>query len=238
MTTLVHRQMKLVKREAPADDSGAPPSRVRSFVASSEAVDSYNTVIRADGWDLERFTANPVILFGHQGRELPIGKGTAKIVGKELMLDVEFFDADTNQLSEQVLRILDAGVMGASVGFEPLEWEYNEERETGDEWADMWNPPLDYTKTRLLEVSVVTIPANPEALPVGRDLIQSRMMKRLAAKAPPAPVVTPPPPTVQPVPAAAAMAPAEFRSMVERITREEKQALVARRSGKTSRSRP
>lgn len=227
--TLVRREMKLQQRDAVVADS-ATPTRTRRFIASNEAVDSYNTVIKATGWELERFAANPVILFGHQGRQLPIGKGRAWVEGTELLLDVEFFDAETNPLAEQVLRILDQGVMGASVGFEPLEWTYNEARETGDEWLDMWNPPLDYTRTRLLEVSVVTIPANPEALPVGRDVIQKRLMERIAKRTPP--------PASQP-PLVTGPTAEEVAALIERIVREhraEQHAADLRRRGSTSRS--
>lgn len=229
--TLVRREMKLQQREASVAES-ATPTRVRRFIASNEAVDSYNTVIKASGWELERFNSNPVILFGHMGRQLPIGKGRTWVEGSELLLDVEFFDAETNPLAEQVLRILDQGVMGASVGFEPLEWTYNEARETGDEWLDMWNPPLDYTKTRLLEVSVVTIPANPEALPVGRDVIQRRLMERISKRASPPPAAPPPP-------APAGPSAEEVVALVERLVREhraEQHAADLRRRGSTSRS--
>ena len=223
---IVRREMRLVQREAAPAETAAP-SRVRSFVASNEAVDSYNTIIKSDGWDLERYDANPVVLFGHNGRQLPIGKGNAWVDGKQrqLMLDVEFFDEATNPLSEQTLKILDAGVMGASVGFEPIDYEYNAARETGDDWQDMMFPPLDYTKTRLLEVSIVTIPANPEALPVGRE-VQQRMLQRLAARIP-----TPAPKTEAP--------PVDLRALIENVvrqTRAEQQAAELRRRGKTSRS--
>lgn len=214
----------MVKREAPADDSAAPPSRVRRFVASDESVDSYNSVIKADGWDLERYTKNPVVLFGHASWSHPIGKGNAFIEGKQLMLDVTFLPEDVNPLAERTLRILDEGLMGASVGFDPLEWEIDEDRATGDE--DWWNVPLKYTRQSLLEVSVVTLPSNENALPEGREqmrsLIRDRIEVRSRAKQPPTVAIAP--------------ASEDFCSMVERITREEKNAQIARRSGKTSRS--
>lgn len=165
----------------PAAAPVAPPeSRVRSFIASDETVDRYNTVIKAAGWELGNFTRNPVILFGHEGRALPIGKGRAWVQGSQLRLDVEFLPADLNPLAEQALRILDQGLMGVSVGFNPIDATYNEDRETGT-IEDLFFPPLDFTRTELLEVSVVTIPANPSALPVGRDLVEARMYQRATA---------------------------------------------------------
>ena len=228
--TLVRRELQMVKHEAaPAEAApaeGAAPSRVRSFVASSEAVDSYNTVIKSDAWDLERFTRNPVILFGHASRELPIGKGSAGVKSKQLMLEVDFFDAEINPMAESAIRILDAGVMGVSVGFAPLEWEYNEERETGDAWMDAFFPPLDYTRVELLEVSVVTIPANPDAFPVGREAVQRRFLERLDARRAP----------VGPTPEQQSAALATFVERIVRESRAEQQSAELRRRGKTSRS--
>jgi HK97 family phage prohead protease len=161
--------------------TAAKESRVRTFVASSEAVDRYNTVIKAAGWELGNYNRNRVVLFGHEGRSLPIGKGTPRLEGNRLLLDVEFLPADVSPLAEQALRIVDMGLMGASVGFNPIDWVWNEDRETGTD-KDWYLPPLDYTRSELLEVSIVTIPANPEALPVGREVVAQRMEQR-AAKA-------------------------------------------------------
>ena len=215
------RGVKMIRRELlkltePGADTQAESSRVRSFVASSEAVDSYNTVIKSTAWQLDRFQRNSVVLFGHQSRALPIGKGTARIEGARLLIDVDFFTADENPLAEQALRIVDRGVMGASVGFEPLESEYNATRETGDEWLDLIYPPLDFTRVELLEVSVVTLPANPEALPVGREAAQRRLLERLAERRGPSAE--------------------DVKALVERVTAEEVNAALAKRAGRTSRS--
>lgn len=224
-----------MKREAAAEDSAAVASRVRRFLLSDESVDSYNSVIKADGWELERFTKNPVVLFGHNAWSHPIGKGTAFVEGKQLMLDVTFLPEEVNPLAERTLRILDEGLMGASVGFDPLEWEIDEDRATGDE--DWWNVPIKYTRQSLLEASIVTIPSNENALPEGREHMRSLIVDRLDVRrrakqpAPPTPAIVPADPVL-----AAELDAEDFRSMVERITREEKTALAARRSGKTSRS--
>jgi phage head maturation protease len=228
MTTLVRHGLRLLKSAEVGAD--AVESRVRRFVASDESVDSYNSVIAADGWDLERYSANPVVLFGHASYAHPIGKGRAFLDGTKLMLDVTFLPESINPMAERTMRILDEGLMGASVGFEPIEWEVDEARETGDE--DWWNVPLKYTKQRLLEVSVVTLPSNPNALPEGREqmrsLISERLDVRRAAK------------TRATAERALVEAPAEdLTKMVERIVRETRATHDAdelRRRGKTSRS--
>jgi hypothetical protein len=221
MTTLLRREAFLREMPMPADEAAAASSsRVRRFVASDESVDSYNTVIKADGWELDRFERNPVILFGHNSRQLPVGKGRAWVEGSELLIDITFFDGETNPLSEQALRIIDEGVMGVSVGFEPLAYEYNKARETGDEWADFFNPPLDYVRSRLLEVSVVTLPANANALPVGRELVQPRLLERIAVRAPP-PAPKPP-------------SPEQLRELINEVVKDEVRAFRARRAGRIS----
>lgn len=155
------------KREAPAP---APTdSRRRTFVASDSSVDRYNSTIAATGWELDNFRKNPVILLQHSSYSWPIGKGEARVVGDELLLDVDFFPADVSPEAERALKMLDLGVMGVSVGFNPIESTYNKERESEDRWANLFDPPLDYTRQELLEVSVVTIGANPNAVPVGRE---------------------------------------------------------------------
>jgi hypothetical protein len=217
MTALVRRQLKMLKLEA-----SETASRMRRFVASDETPDSYNSIVRVDGWQLDRFEKNPVVLFGHASWAHPIGKGRAVIEDKKLILEATFFDEAVNPLSERTLRILDEGVMGASVGFQPIEWEIDEERMTGNE--EWWEVPINYTRQSLLEVSVVTLPSNENALPEGRaqmrSLITERLDARRRAKAP-------------------AMSTEEVTKVVERVVREtraEQHAAELRRLGKTSRS--
>lgn len=263
MTALVHRFLEFSKRApAPPEGDSSPASRVRPFVASSETVDSYNTIIKASAWDrdLEHFERNPVIFFGHRSRELPIGKGKAGVESKRLMVDVDFFPLELNPLADQALRILDAGVMGLSVGFEPIEWEYNESRETGDEWQDYFYPPLDFTRVKLLEASVVPLPANPDSFPVGRsagmqERVQARFLERIGRRSPARAAAAPVCATCSQemvcanaecadcmATAKAGAVPltrAEFIATIERVVREyrvQKQSAALRLRGKTSRS--
>lgn len=232
MTALVRRDATLVPAPAVAAASDAAateaPARVRKFIASNESVDSYNSVIKASGWDLEQYTRNPVVaLFHNTYGRFPVAKGRVYIEGSQLMLEADFAPADdpvSGPDAEQALRWFDRGLLGVSVGFEPLEYEYNADRETGDEWVDMWCPPIDYTRQRLLEVSVVMLPANPDALPVGRSLTRAfashtvpRVAQQLAAKAA--------------APATPAPSSAVIRKLVQEVTAEEVAAIKAQRAG-------
>lgn len=212
---IVRRELKLVPaivaaakatapEAAPAEAAAPtaeakPASRVRTFVASTESVDSYNTVIKADGWVLDRYQRNPVVPIFHNYYRFPVGIGRAYVdmAKKELKLDVDFAPPDdpvSGPDAEQALRWIDRGVLGVSVGFNPLESVYNEERESEDPWENLFFPPLDYIRAELLEVSIVMIPANADALAEGREhreLVKRaapHLLERLRAPvAPPAP---------------------------------------------------
>lgn len=244
---MVRREMTLVPAAAPAVPAAtapaadpaapaAPASRVRTFVASSEAVDSYNTTIKSDGWVLERFDRNPVVPLFHNYRQFPVGKGRAYVdaARKQLMVDIDFAPATdpvSGPLAEQTLLWVDSGVLGVSVGFNPLEYVYNEERETGDSIQDFWNPPLDYTRQELLEISVAVIPANADALAEGRALVQRcapHLEQRLLGRQPPPAL---PPPAVE-VPGVTAADIRELLHTISRdVVREEMRAVRARRTG-------
>lgn len=120
------------------------------FVASSEAVDRHGEVIKQDGWLLERYKSNPVILWGHDHYKLPIGKAENVYVDTENRLIVEgiFASKDANPLADNVRALYNEGMINTvSVGFIPLEMNGN-----------------IITKAELLEISLVTVPANPEAV--------------------------------------------------------------------------
>jgi HK97 family phage prohead protease len=120
------------------------------FVASSEAVDRHGEVIKQDGWLLERYKSNPVILWGHDHYKLPIGKSDNVYVDNENRLIVEgtFASKEANPLADNVRMLYNEGMINTvSVGFIPLEMNGN-----------------IITKAELLEISLVTVPANPEAV--------------------------------------------------------------------------
>lgn len=139
--------------------------RTYKFVASDATVDRYGDTIDAKGWELADFRANPVILFGHDSKDLPIGKSVREWVedGK-LKIEVKFTSEEENPKGAQVERLIKGGFLNAvSVGFKPLEAKEAKERS-----GSGFFPAMDFTKQQLLEVSVVPIPANPNALLEGK----------------------------------------------------------------------
>jgi HK97 family phage prohead protease len=127
------------------------PRRMR-FTISTGGVDRDNDTIDPAGWDLAAFKRNPVVLWAHDMRSLPVGKAVA--VGVEngkLTAEVEFA---THEFAETVYQLYRGGFMRAtSVGFRPLKYALNEERRG-----------VDFQEQELLEFSMVPVPANAEAL--------------------------------------------------------------------------
>lgn len=135
------------------------------FTISTGAVDRALDTVAVDGWELDNYRNNPVVLWGHDSWELPIGRcielGSD---GAALKATVEFVPEDMPVIggrAEAVLRMCRTGFLSAtSVGFRPLEYELAKERMDEDDWF----PPFDFKRQELMEFSVVAIPCNPEAL--------------------------------------------------------------------------
>lgn len=151
-TKLLHVKA-LVNKEAQVEEG-----IIEAIVGSSDVVDRMGDTIDQDGWILDNFKKNPVILWGHNVREdrPPIGKATKVwlegIRKKKLMFSVKFDLQDT--FAADIYRKIREGFINAvSVGFQPLEWLDNE-----------------FLKMDLLELSFVPIPANPQALVSIREL--------------------------------------------------------------------
>lgn len=134
--------------EVGGDDGGR---RVR-FVFSDGGVDRDNDTISPDGWDLSSFVKNPVILFAHSHRDLPIGKAVSVGVEDGKLVGVVEFAA--HAMAQTVYDLVKGGFLRAtSVGFRPLEFAQNPDRNG-----------VDFKRQELLETSIVPVPANPRAL--------------------------------------------------------------------------
>lgn len=131
--------------------------READFVASTDAIDRDHEVIDQASWRLDTFKTNPVILYGHQSYELPIGQATrCEVVNGQLECTIKFATAEANPEAEKVWRLVQEKVLRAvSVGFRPTDGRY--EIRNGEEVFVFYG-------CELREISVVAIPANPEAL--------------------------------------------------------------------------
>jgi HK97 family phage prohead protease len=161
------REFRSELAEAPAlkfatsgDPVATDDDRTFTFVFSDESVDRYGDVIFARGWDVANFNENPIALFGHDANTVEHVVGRAKNVrveGTRLIGDIEFMDAETNPKAAIVCEMVRKKFLRTvSVGFQPKEWELAKDK----------NRPggVNFKKQELLEISIVPIPANPNAL--------------------------------------------------------------------------
>tara|TARA_R100001015_G_C4617428_1_gene173704 strand:- start:304 stop:1104 length:801 start_codon:yes stop_codon:yes gene_type:complete len=131
-----------------------------SFIASTSSPDRYGDVIDQKGWITDNYRKNPVVLLNHDSSQLPIGRGNVSIRNDQLVIDVEFDDEDPR--AQEVKRKAQNGFMNAvSVGFRPLESTSRSGLPKDNKYYGQRG--MYYSKAELLEVSIVTIPANGEA---------------------------------------------------------------------------
>lgn len=132
-----------VEKKAGADGD------VFSIIASTSAIDRQGDSVDQSGWDLKNYNKNPVLLWAHDYTELPIGKVVSARVEKgKLIADFVFASEEANPKAQQIKRLYEEGIVNASsVGFIPLERNGN-----------------IITRSELLELSLVPVPANQEAL--------------------------------------------------------------------------
>lgn len=142
------------------------------FTITTSAPDRERDVVSANGVDTTNFEKNPVVLFAHDYRSLPVGRCIQlQREGEKIVAVTEFATEDLNPQAERVFRMVKAGFLkAASIGFRPLEWVYDEERRG-----------VNFQKVELLEYSIVPVPANAQALAAASaDGIDTAILKEWA----------------------------------------------------------
>lgn len=133
-------------------------ARTVDFVISTASVDRMGDTIAVDGWKLESFRKNPVVLWAHDSSMLPLAKASnVRVEDGKLKARAEFAPREISGMANAVFEMLKAGFLSAtSVGFAPLKYAFvdDPERKFG----------IDFIEQELLEFSIVPIPANAEAL--------------------------------------------------------------------------
>ncbi len=141
------------------DDTG----RTASFVASTSRKDRHGTRIIPSGIKTQAFDRNPIFAFQHLAYG---GQGDPDVIigqivrhwlsGNEFRVTAKFDPPEINPTAEKAFQKVKAGTLRAvSVGFIPVEW--HEERESD-------GPTVVFDEIELLEVSLVSVPSNPDAL--------------------------------------------------------------------------
>jgi len=151
-TTCERKQMKqFTKGTQSADDPF-------NFVLSDESIDRMGDVIYADGWDLKDFQKNPVALFGHDHSK-PIGVWeNVRVEGKKLLGRLKLAAQGTSAEIDTIRSLVEQRILKAvSVGFSPLEYS---QRDDGG---------YNFIKQALHETSLVSVPANANALAIAKS---------------------------------------------------------------------
>ena len=161
-----NRQMRL---ETSFVVEKAAGDRRLSAIASTEAVDRVGDVILQSGWDLEPFRANPVILRQHD-HSRPVARAeNVRVAGDELRMTIVFPPPGGSADADETWNLVEAGVLRAlSVGFMPLETRPRPNSSGG----------LTIVRAELWEVSLVAVPANPEALVVDHTDAKAAISER------------------------------------------------------------
>jgi len=156
--------MKLRKKQLAAPPPADDPLE---FVMSDGSVDRMGDVLEPEGWKLDAFHKNPIALFSHDPR-LPIGKWHDVGVRKgQLTGHLELMPAQTD-LQRQIQTAVTAGVLRAvSVGFH------------SDNFEPLKNGGLRFLEAELVECSLVSVGANPNALAIAKSLGISPQGQRL-----------------------------------------------------------
>ncbi|MGL4637828.1 MAG: HK97 family phage prohead protease [Beijerinckiaceae bacterium] len=152
-------------------------ARSARFVMTTQSADRDGDIVFTDGIDLTEFTKNPVALLNHRSADL-IGSWANVVKGsKKMEGDVVLAKEGTSPEVDKTEKLIDQGLLrAASIGFIPKTIK----RIVMEDGTPTWS--FEIVASELVECSVVTIPANSQALIKGaqggeeirlaRDLIE------------------------------------------------------------------
>jgi HK97 family phage prohead protease len=180
MTPIVHKTY--LDAEVKAVEVQLARSRVKRFVITSNEVDRDGDVVLPKGLELDEYASNPVFLWAHQFHMPPVGKcvGMTRNGEESIWADFEFA---TDEFAERIFKLYDQKFLNAvSIGFKSLQIG------PPDSSLFMTRPDVAQKcqrviyRAKLLEVSCVPIPSNPDALQVAvtKGLVPESFAKQLA----------------------------------------------------------
>lgn len=156
------RVLALRKEVAGEAKPNSEDAAALDFVLSTATPDRSNDVVSQDGWRLDNYRKNPVMLWAHDYSQLPVGKpGLVGVEnGKLVAMGVKFPERDLYEHGWTVGEMYREGFLHAvSVGFAPVKYNWNQEPGRNG---------MDFHEQELLEFSAVPVPANPEALQLAK----------------------------------------------------------------------
>lgn len=169
------------------DKEEAIKTRTIEFIFSTGAKDRHGTVLNMDNWQLENFNNNGIAGYQHNvyGGDLCNSPDPDDVIGvasagvefdvdfdgkkydKALLGKITFEKKELNEKADKIFnKIIEGTLKAVSVGFVPIRDEFGKIGYYGDddEAEGRQNETFYFFGQELLEISVVNIPANPEAL--------------------------------------------------------------------------
>jgi HK97 family phage prohead protease len=139
------------------------PKGTRRLLISDDSENSFKFVLETKGADLSHFKRNPVLILAHDITKMPIGRlEDIKIEGDKITGVPDFDDDD--EVAMKAYKKYEKGYLNAaSVGFNPTEIS-TEDDGKGQKTLKA------VTKWTLQEVSLVSVPSNPNALQLSYDV--------------------------------------------------------------------
>ena len=145
------------RQAAASPNGGGGDYGLLTVVASTGDVDRHGDVIAPEGWRLEAYRRNPVVLWAHDYRRPAIGRAAAVWrEGDALLAQVEF--APTEFAGEVAALYRQGYQQGVSVGFRPIRFEERRDARSGAFLG------IRFLEQELLEISAAPVPANGRAL--------------------------------------------------------------------------
>lgn len=140
--------------------SEAEPNRMaRAAVITSNSVNTYGTRVLTEGLDISQYEKNPIVLYMHQ-RGIPIGTMTDLRREDDKLIGTPEIDGDTDEEKVIASKWERGTLRMLSAGIEILEWSDDPQNLV----QGQTRPTV--TRSKLVEVSIVDIGANDDALQV------------------------------------------------------------------------
>lgn len=158
MITMEHKQ-----KLAYAKSVDAEKKLVTAYVSTYEW-DRTLEKFSPGAWDLTNYKKNPIVLWGHDGSNPPIGRAVDIKEDENGLVAITEFDTATERGAE-IFGLYERGFLNAfSVGFIP-------KNHLVEQIPDQNTKGIVWTEAELLEYSAVSIPANPGAI-IGREIAE------------------------------------------------------------------
>jgi HK97 family phage prohead protease len=134
------------------------------FTLSDESIDRMGDIISADGWQLDAFRSNPIALFNHSPNAVIGTWRNLRVQDRALRGHLVLAPKGISPRIDEIRALVEAGILKAvSVGFREIESE--DRKDEHGRWAG-----YRFIKQELVETSLVSVPANPNALAVAKSL--------------------------------------------------------------------